>query len=93
MNAQVVVVGESGQPVIDGAFVAFMMDTYGLRLPDYAAMMRRRGMGFSVTGFIRDGVRRGWSLQLIANYLLEELPPGLTEAYIYRLVAKVHGSR
>ena len=78
-------------PVIDGAFIAFMMDTYGLGLSEYRQMCRDRGYGFTLSGLILGFIKQGRPLDKIKATILEEgLPQGIDEGCLMRMIVKVH---
>jgi alanyl-tRNA synthetase len=89
MEMTVVGKGPEGQEIIDGAFVAHMMDTYGLGISEYSDMLRKQGMGFSMRGFMEEGLRRGWDPKQIINKLLDNKPIELSEYVVEGLMFKI----
>lgn len=93
-----------GHPILAGAFIARMMDTYGLELSDYCAMLRRTPslliadawlwnvptFGFSVRDFIEEGIRIGWTLKKIVYSLVEAKPREISEAFCWNFTARVY---
>lgn len=88
-RAEIIGYSEDGKtPVIDGGYIAFMMDTYGLGVAEYAVMLRECGLGFSMSGFVEGGLELGWDPQQIVNKLLDNAPSGVTEEMVKWLVVR-----
>jgi hypothetical protein len=89
MDMTIVGTGPNGEQVIDGAFLCHMVDTYGLGVAEYSQLLRARGMGFTMRGFIEEGLRRNWDPEQIINKLLDNAPAELSRETVEWLMLKI----
>ena len=96
MTMEMRAVGKVGKvTIIDGAFVFWMMDTYGLGVREYSDMLRSEGMAFSVDGFIQAACKAGRKPTWIMNSLQEarpaELPADTLTQFVELIISRELG--
>ena len=64
-------VGPDDEPIVDGEFIFWMMDSQGMPLEVLNAILADKGMGFDVIGFIQAGLESGnWKPRTLERKLL-----------------------